>query len=116
MRLRSLDQEKGTLDVDKEMIIKVFLVDLAQRLHRHNPSVQNQNIDPSKRLEGLVQEVSARLHGGDASFDGDSCAAADPIDLVCNLLRGGFVGSVVYDDRGTVLSQTLNGGGTDGPG
>ena len=52
--LRGLDQEEGTLDVDEEMIIKVLLVDLAQRLQSCDPSVQNRNADPSERLEGLA--------------------------------------------------------------
>jgi len=116
VRFRSLDQEEGSLDVNEEMVIKVLLIDLAQRLQSHNPSIQNQNVDPSKRLEGLVQEVFARVHGGDVSLDRDRCTAADGIDLVGDLFRGCFVGSIVYDDRGTVLSQTLNDGGTDGPG
>ena len=54
MRLRSLDQEERTLDIDKEMIIEELLVDFAQTLQSHNPSVQNQDIDPPKGLECLV--------------------------------------------------------------
>lgn len=58
----------------------------------------------------------ARPHGGDVSLDDDRCTTADAIDLVGDPLRGCFVGSIVYDDGGTVLSQKLGDGRTDGPG
>ena len=103
MWLCGLNQEKRALHVDEEVSIKVLLVDLAQRLHTHNTRVQNQNIDPSKRLESLVQEMLARFHRGDIGLDGDSSAAADVIDLVCDFLGSGLVGSVIDDDRRAVL-------------
>jgi len=83
--------------------IKVPLVDFAQSLHIHNTRVQNQNIDPSERLESLVQEVLARFHRGDISLDDDGGAATDVIDLIRDFFCSGFVGSVIDDDGRAVL-------------
>jgi len=109
-------KKNGPLTLVVKWSSKKLLVDILQSLRPHNPSVQSQDIDPSKGLEGLIQEMLARFHSRDISLDGDRCTTAEAVDLVGDLLRGCFVGGIVYDNGGTILSQTLSDGCTDGSG
>ena len=68
-RRSGFNEEQGPLHVRIEMRIVKLLINFAQRLHTHNPRVQNQDIHPPVLLDRFVIQKLCLCRGGDVRFD-----------------------------------------------
>ena len=111
-----MNQKEWPLDTDQEIFIEVLLIDLMQSPRYRDRSVQNQDDNPSGRLESA--SFRRRLHDCTVEMSALTVTASPlPMELIVGgLLRSFFVGGVVYDNERAVLSKTLGNGRTDAHG